>query len=279
MRETTIRGARVPGSIPGGGSKENPIDSNTSSIHTEQCSVENAKVLSPHRIACPFKHGDVVEVLISGQWRRGMVMRASTNEAGDGTVDAIECGRSVGLRYGFGPGEWRWPVYSATTRCEGCGDYKPCACTHGKNGVPPLETIPEEEEQPSDKQPPSPPLARWCIGVPPYQGPGEACNAVLGPEVVGDRCAVCAVWMGACGECDGCNASVPGWKVTGKLCGDCKRLRRCYVDAWAVLAKRRSETSQSFEIAWRELSERSDVDLVTVTACKQLRDLEVGHED
>jgi hypothetical protein len=79
--------------------------------------------------------------------------------------------------------------------------------THGKSGIPELPALA---------------APRTCKGIPIFQGPAEACDAILGPEVQGDRCVACAEWMRVRGECDGCNVRVPGWTVTGKLCAECK---------------------------------------------------------
>jgi len=227
------------------------------------------------------------------------------------------------------------PPWSASTRCEGCGDYAPCGKTHGKNGVPPLPAIPEVckvcgdtgrvfdeltlsvdacprgcrptgeksgnheveakglrcQETGCDAFAISPrgwcrrhdrPVegkveVRRCKGIPVTQDPGEACECVLGPEVKGDRCAICEGWMIRCGECDGCNGHLPGWNVTGKLCSDCRALRQHHIaNPWEYLEVERHRVARDFEDAWTALAARSDVDAETFAACKALRDLEVG---
>jgi hypothetical protein len=217
--------------------------------------------------------------------------------------------------------------YSAVTKCEEHGEWLPCgrcAFLH--------EAIPEEEEQPNDgpKKPPlrgttisrgtwregiyepyveeSPKEPRRCIGIPKFQGPADYCDCVLGPEVKGDRCAICAGWMETCGRCDGCNKDVPGWQVTGFLCTECRRERQRVIEAAAIQEKEAKERAEvedetlivegrgalkaafegcrrqasmraicrgQVEAAWVMLSERSDLDPVTVALCKQLRDAEV----
>lgn len=49
-------------------------------------------------------------------------------------------------------------LYHATTKCEVHGEYLPCGGCAREDGGPGPGDIPEEEEQPNDKQPPSSPL-------------------------------------------------------------------------------------------------------------------------
>jgi hypothetical protein len=228
------------------------------------------------------KAGDVIEVLV-----QPMVMVSDLPGCWiTHTVSSTEvfCQALEGVG-------WRWPIEDADIpeeegesgdvvpyrgigiRCGACGvrsmpdaEKKNCACRLGLD-------IPEEEEQPNDKQPPSPPLpVRYCIGIPTCQGPGEACDTVLGLDTVGDRCAVCAQWMRVYGECDGCNGHLPGWDCTGHLCPSCKEMRG------AILRKcvPTDVLQVAMEAAWQALSEDASLDPRTVAVCKRLRDLERG---
>ena len=127
------------------------------------------------------------------------------------------------------------------------------------------------------------------------QGPADACDVVLGPEVKVDRCAVCQGWVDLHAHCDVCMRGVAGFMASGQLCIDHKREAEALVastvrpenkipghpeivDALQSLcdAKRlRGVAMRRAEEAWERLSERSDLDPVTVALCKQLRDAEV----
>jgi len=137
--------------------------------------------------------------------------------------------------------------------------------THGKNGVPALPAV----------------GPRTCKGVPIYQCPEEACDAVLGREVEGNRCAACAEWMRVHGECDGCCGRLQGWQVTGKLCADCRAVRRAEIREEAEQPNdKRKPFGEAIEVAydeayeaiWQILAEHSDLDPRTVAACKTVRD-------
>jgi hypothetical protein len=212
----------------------------------------------------------------------------SATEKCGGCGDYIPCGAKCGKTHGKGGlsplpvvdserfgahegGDYEAdPIPEDAITCGACGEVLkalgPCPSCHG---------IPEEEEQPNDGAPPSPPVARICKGIPIAQGPDEACTCALGPEVRGDRCAMCAEWMRTCGECDGCNGHLPGWNVTGKLCADCRDLR---------LAQRKRFGADDFktilsdatEAAWQSLADCEDLDPKTVAVCKRLRDSERG---
>jgi hypothetical protein len=142
--------------------------------------------------------------------------------------------------------------------------------THGKNGVPALPAVPDPVPGP-----------RTCKGVPIYQTGQEACDTILGREVEGDRCTVCAEWMRVHGECDGCCGRLPGWKVTGKLCADCRAVRQAAIreEAEQPNDKRRpldvvlDEAYREFyEALWERIAEESDLDPRTVAVCKLVRD-------
>lgn len=140
------------------------------------------------------------------------------------------------------------------------------AATHGKNGAPPLPSIPEEAEQPNDKQPPEPWHAetkcekcgeylpcncrvevRACKGS--YgPTPQDRCDAVLGPEVAGDYCSVCQQFLQARTDCLQARASE-------------------FEDA--------SELAGAMEDAWQNLAEHPSLDPRTVAICKKLHDMEV----
>lgn len=126
---------------------------------------------------------------------------------GGGDPMCAECRQYWGAETRALPEEHEQPndkqPYSASTTCKVCGDFIPCDCG----------------------------TVRVCKGIPIAQGPDEACTCVLGPGL--ERCVVCADWMQRCGECDGCNGHLPGWQVTGQLCGDCRELR--------LVTKRRPE--------------------------------------
>jgi hypothetical protein len=215
---------------------------------------------------------------------------------------------------------WRWPFWSAETKCGECGEFRPCNCSRprtksanrcarlgceneafagdifcaahlceGANRgsgnltcdnlpavvspeelaqrfvrimTPPGEQAqcdlhgvryageagcgcPEEEEQPNDKQPPSPPPVRICKGA--YgTGPEDACGAILGPEVVGDYCSHCLSFE---------------QKRTDVFANP---------DNLAEQAMR-----AAYEYAWQKLADDPRLDPVTVAHCKHLRDLEV----
>lgn len=327
MTETTIRGQRVPGSIPGGGSEENQAITGTSPSTTEQCSVEIAKVMPPQCDAGVLpRSGDRVEV-----WREGLGMFQGASVVTDcvshseGDLCIVD---GFGVLFGDGPevetvvpfgGDWRWPVGGSDA-----GDLKVVQevvvhqrlrRTAGRNGTPEPEAIPEEAEQPNDKQPYSatttcrvcgnftpcacgPATVRICKGIPIAQGPDEACTCVLGPGL--ERCVVCAEWMQRCGQCDGCCGHLPGWTVTGYLCKECRDLRfvtrqrregladrvRAILDdaegkAWRAVAKDQAQRAEAIladatEKAWQALAESPDLDPLTVGVCKRLRDMERG---
>lgn len=244
MRETTIRQKGPLGSIPRGGSTEKVEESSTSTTPTEQRSVKSAKV---------------VECRIETE---GMC------EAGKG------CLQCDGLRQTHGKNGV--PPLSAISRCEKHGEYLPCGmcasapCACGKD---------ERCDACYVERGPLPP--RVCRGIPIAQGPEDACTCALGPEVQGDRCAPCAEWMRLCGQCDGCNGHLPGWTVTGILCGDCRDLRLATSKRTpamnAPLLKRIDDLiREGLEKAWEGLADCEDLDPRTVAACKRLRDLERG---
>jgi hypothetical protein len=134
--------------------------------------------------------------------------------------------------------------YAGEAACE-------CSCTDDDDfgrrvddGCPQHGAIPEEEEQPNDKQPPSP-VVRTCKGK--YgTGPEDACDAILGPEVVGDYCSHCLSFE---------------QKRTDVFANP---------DNLAEQAMR-----AAYEYAWQKLADDPRLDPVTVAHCKHLRDLEV----
>jgi hypothetical protein len=156
------------------------------------------------------------------------------------------------------------------------------------------QPIPEEEEQPNDGAPSSPPVLRLCKGIPTQQGPADACDCVLGAEVTGDRCAICQGWMDLHSHCDVCMRGVKGFAASGQLCIEHRREGEKLLShaggenkipghpeiaaalQWLCDAKRtRDVAMRRAEEAWERLADRSDLDPVTVALCKQLRDAEV----
>jgi hypothetical protein len=186
-------------------------------------------------------------------------------------VDFFEVERLAGRwMWKDGGKSWAWPTM----------------VTHGKHGVPELPAVRPldvyAKELAGVEFPAKPGAApRTCRGVPIYQGPDEACDAILGAEVEGDRCVACAEWMRAHGRCDGCNGRLPGWQVTGELCADCRAVRQDEIREQAEQPndKRKPVTEvmavayeEFYEALWEALAEDSDLDPRTVAACKMVRD-------
>lgn len=94
------------------------------------------------------------------------------------------------------------------------------------------------------------PGMRTCAGIP-GRAPGEQCDAVLGPEVPGDRCAMCARELRLRAE-----VLIEETPVTP-------------ANVAKVLA-------YALERAWEAIAGDASLDPRTVAVCKRLRDLERG---
>jgi hypothetical protein len=138
------------------------------------------------------------------QWHRGVIVEEMDH------CYAVVADLPLGGRWSIFKAHadgWRWPEIKG-------GDP---SVTHGKNGVPPLEVVPEP---------------RRCAGA-----PGCVCDAVLGPvdECPGDLCAHCENLLKTYRleelaaedgfvDCDACNPDrLP---KSGKLCGRCQAVIR-----------------------------------------------------
>jgi hypothetical protein len=200
--------------------------------------------------------------------------------------------------------------FAAETKCEKCGDYKPCRCGAGLQDATALDDVRPEEVDPEKENEIAAlavldaglgaicathgkngllelPIVRTCAGVPIYQGPAEACDTILGADVQGNRCSACAEWMRSHGQCDGCNGRLPGWQVTGHLCADHRAIRQAAIREQKAEAEqaeqpndKRKPVAEVLDFAyedfyaalWEMLAMESGLDRATVEACKRVRD-------
>jgi hypothetical protein len=163
-------------------------------------------------------------------------------------------------------------------RCEVCkvllvaGDMENTCfvCHRFAQGKLQPETIPEEEEQPNDKQPPSPPVVRTC-GV-------ADCATILGDDCVEDMCSVHRRKGGACMRrgCERRRAKGSVWctghgKAAAAVDAD-------FGEAPTLLAgseDAQRDREEAFEDEWQALAEDSGNDPRTVARCKRIHDLQL----
>jgi hypothetical protein len=277
---------------------------------------------------CPPIPGQVVEVFYGTErepWRRGTVEAVTAEGFVVGGVMYLqreECET------------WRWPAMDRcpvdANPCEGQGTNVQCAAcleaqpistgktalatTYGKNGIPELPAIPEEVEQPNDKQPADPEVCpevcvgpqlpglcrgcreeqrgalavRTCVGIPGAVGDAR-CNCILGEDVKGDRCSRCQAAVAEAEQAQreeeerAERAVLAGAGLTDLLCANsgCTRghaIDSRYCDKHRKVAEAVAYIAldHAFEAAWADLLGSPHLDRKTVEVCKALRDKEVS---
>jgi hypothetical protein len=125
--------------------------------------------------------------------------------------------------------------------------------------------IPEEEEQPNDKQPASPPVVRTC-GV-------ADCATILGDDCVEDMCSVHRRTSGECMR-RGCERR----RMKGSVwCAGHERIAKSTTDADKPFGELSTLFSSmfDFEAAWQQLAEDSENDPLSVARCKRVHDMQM----